>query len=287
MIPTHNRADSLMRALRSVLAQTHKVLEVVVVADGCKDDTLKRVEAVRDQRVQIVPLRNNVGGAEARNIGISKCTGAFISFLDDDDEWLPNKTQAQLKAFREHRDASIVSCHHLEVNPFGAIVRSAPLEIRLTDLLYRNHCGSFSFCMVRRESIRGLRIGKTLAACQDWDLWIKILSVHPERARCRTVPQVLTHYHAGHHQRLSTNISNALTSRTSFLREHWPLMNPEQRHYQMFELTKMRRRARLERLSYVSRVRSYVKALRHYALSEYDQRVYNYLLLISKLVSHS
>jgi glycosyltransferase involved in cell wall biosynthesis len=99
VIPTHNRAALLERALRSVLSQTYRHLEVIVVDDRSTDHTSRLLEEVRDPRVRMVTVDSRRGVAEARNRGIELASGRFIAFLDDDDEWLPRKVERQLAVF--------------------------------------------------------------------------------------------------------------------------------------------------------------------------------------------
>jgi glycosyltransferase involved in cell wall biosynthesis len=100
VIPTRGRAELLRRAVRSALAQTLREIEVVVVIDGADPASKLLVEelALEDPRVRGIALSSSVGGSDARNRGVDGAKGEWIAFLDDDDEWLPGKLQAQLEA---------------------------------------------------------------------------------------------------------------------------------------------------------------------------------------------
>src|SRR5271170_6897388 len=102
VIPTRGRAELLRRAVCSALAQTLREIEVVVVIDGADPATNLVVEelARQDPRVRQITLSASVGGSDARNRGVDAAAGEWIAFLDDDDEWLPGKLQAQLDAVR-------------------------------------------------------------------------------------------------------------------------------------------------------------------------------------------
>lgn len=111
VIPTRNRALLLGRAIRSVLAQTYPALEIVVVIDGPDPDTEAALKAIRDPRVRIMPLRGSVGAAEARNIGVQNAKGDWIAFLDDDDEWLPEKIAKQMLLAGDAKcEFPVISC---------------------------------------------------------------------------------------------------------------------------------------------------------------------------------
>jgi glycosyltransferase involved in cell wall biosynthesis len=100
VIPTRGRPELLRRAVRSALAQTLREIEVVVVIDGYDPETrlvLRELEQ-QDRRLRVLSLATGVGGSDARNHGVEAARGEWIAFLDDDDEWLPSKLQAQIDA---------------------------------------------------------------------------------------------------------------------------------------------------------------------------------------------
>jgi glycosyltransferase involved in cell wall biosynthesis len=103
VIPTRGRPALLRRAVTSALNQSLQQIEVVVVIDG--EDPLTRMTleelAQQDERVRVVALPESVGGSDARNRGVAAASGEWIAFLDDDDEWLPGKLQAQLNAVQQ------------------------------------------------------------------------------------------------------------------------------------------------------------------------------------------
>ena len=96
VIPTRNRSGLVVRAVSSALAQTYGDIEVIVVVDGPDQGTAEALERVNDPRLKIVQLPESVGGSDARNAGVKAADGAWVAFLDDDDEWLPEKIQKQL-----------------------------------------------------------------------------------------------------------------------------------------------------------------------------------------------
>jgi len=98
IIPFFNRIDPLLRSVESVQKQTHKNFELLLVNDGSTEDLSGLKEFIRgDDRIKIINLDKNYGGpAKARNAGIEKATGEYITFLDSDDEFLPTKIEVQL-----------------------------------------------------------------------------------------------------------------------------------------------------------------------------------------------
>lgn len=88
VIPTYNRGECLLRAIRSVLAQDFEDFELIVVDDGSEDDTAARVRALPDPRLRLLQ-QNNRGVSAARNAGAAACRGTWLTFLDSDDEVTP------------------------------------------------------------------------------------------------------------------------------------------------------------------------------------------------------
>jgi len=108
VIPTYNRAGYICDAIDSVLSQTYKDYEIIVVDDGSTDDT-KGILSKYNGKIRYF-YQENKGVAAARNRGIKKAKGEYIAFLDSDDIWLPEKLQLQLETLNNHRDYSWAYC---------------------------------------------------------------------------------------------------------------------------------------------------------------------------------
>lgn len=131
VIPTYKRSDMLGRAIKSVLSQTYKNLEVLVVSDNEPDDEYSLaastlVTSFNDQRVRLILQEKHINGAAARNAGIRASRGEYIAFLDDDDYWEIKKVELQVKLLKT-LDASYggVTCknkHYCE----GRLVTALP-----------------------------------------------------------------------------------------------------------------------------------------------------------------
>jgi glycosyltransferase involved in cell wall biosynthesis len=108
VIPTRFRPELVTRAVGSVLSQTFTDFEVVVVVDGPDDATRAALESLGDDRVRTIVLAEKGGAPNARNLGAASALGRWTALLDDDDEWLPEKLEVQLKLAGEARCATPV-----------------------------------------------------------------------------------------------------------------------------------------------------------------------------------
>lgn len=180
IIATWNRSASLQRAVRSALAQTHPPLEVLVCDDGSTDDTEEVVRSLGDSRVIWLPGERAGRPAIPRNRGIRSSRGEWLAFLDDDDAWLPEKLELQLRE-AEDRGCRAVCSDAWRVTP-GSQPGAEPLlgghcrAIRFDDMLTVNHviCSSM---MVRRDvaaAAAGFPEAEELRALEDYALWLKV-----------------------------------------------------------------------------------------------------------------
>jgi glycosyltransferase involved in cell wall biosynthesis len=126
IIPTHNRAHIIGRAIRSALGQTYRELEVIVADDGSSDDTRSVVESL-GSRVTYA-LQPNAGVSAARNFGLRFARGEFIAFLDSDDAWRPWKIELQMAALQRSPDAGIAWTDMAAVDGDDRIVAARYLE---------------------------------------------------------------------------------------------------------------------------------------------------------------
>lgn len=119
IIPSYKRCDTVNRAIDSVLAQTYTNVEVCLVDDNVPNDEysnqLKKAleKYANNPRVRYIPQEKHINGAVARNVGISESKGEYIAFLDDDDEWLPEKIEKQVELLNKRPDIGGVSCLYM------------------------------------------------------------------------------------------------------------------------------------------------------------------------------
>lgn len=178
VLPTHNRAAFLERAIKSVLEQTEKNIELIVVDDASTDGTSELLIHLvnSDPRIKILRNSESLGGGGARNVGISASSGEWVAFLDDDDEWIETKLRCQLDKLKACPSAIACSCNFEQHFSSGAsrIVR-LPENVTLHQLLQGSVLGGASMCLCSRDVLS--RIGgfdTKFKSGQDWDLWVRL-----------------------------------------------------------------------------------------------------------------
>lgn len=111
VLPTYNRAGMVQKAVESVLAQTYKNFELIIVDDASTDNTEDVVGSIKDDRIRYYKLETNKGPAGARNEGVEWASYDLVAFQDSDDEWLPKKLEKQVWAL-EHAPAGVGMVYH-------------------------------------------------------------------------------------------------------------------------------------------------------------------------------
>lgn len=181
VIPAYNKGDTLASAVESVLRQTVRDLEIIVVDDGSVDDTKEQARRL-GQRIRYC-YQPRAGVSAARNYGIREARGEFVAFLDGDDLWLPRKLETQLAYLERERGTDAVQCSAYLVNNALEVVdarRCHPAQDTLLDfLLFRNLPGFGSTLLARKHRLEVLGgYGTDLVILEDWDLACRLARQH-------------------------------------------------------------------------------------------------------------
>lgn len=183
VITTYKRPVSILaRSIESVLSQTHKTLELIVVNDCPEDDSLveeieRLIEGYHDNRIKYLVHSSNQGACKARNTGITQAKGEYIACLDDDDAWEPTKLDSQLKGFTSDKIGMVYSPFY-NVYDDGLkklMIRGTKSGNLFEDLLWTNCIGGTSMTMIRRSvfDVCGM-FDERLLSSQDYDMWLRI-----------------------------------------------------------------------------------------------------------------
>ena len=204
IIPAHNRAEVLGRAVASVLGQTWADFELIVVDDGSTDATATVLAEFDDPRLTGMHQENK-GVSSARNRGIAASRGRLIALLDSDDHWMPDKLEKQVRFMAESGFAicqtdEIWIRNGVRVNPRFKHAKPAGwfLDRSLDLCLISPSCVMFS-----RDLWDELGpFDESLPACEDYSLWLRVGARHP----VGLVPEPLVVKTGGHADQLSRRI---------------------------------------------------------------------------------
>lgn len=203
IVPTRNRQHTLERALRSVLGQTFRDFELIVVDDASADATAAVVAALGDERVRYVRLDEHHGAAKARNAGMRIARAPLLAFQDSDDLWLPDKLEKQVALLRAcPPEVGLVVGAYVLFEPWGQrVIRSEALERGAGYGL--DICQGVAFVtplwLARRSAIDAAGgFDESLASSEDYELVFRLSRV----CRFRAVPDIVLHK-TGHLNSLS------------------------------------------------------------------------------------
>jgi glycosyltransferase involved in cell wall biosynthesis len=188
IIPVYNRHESLGRAIRSVLAQSFSDFEIIVVDDGSNSSYSHLIQTLifdlNDCRLSLLRYDDNRNGAYARNAGAKKASGSFLSFLDSDDEWEPNKLEVVATFFMSNQECHFLYHQYVNRWRFTELSRVIPDRGMLQSesfteysFIHNRHGGIQSSCItVSRRNFTMVEFDSRLRKHQDWDFVMRYFS---------------------------------------------------------------------------------------------------------------
>jgi len=197
-IPCHDSASHLKETIVSVLGQTLKDLEVIVIDDGSTDDTGKIVASFKDDRIKYY-YQENKGLPNARNKAMEMSRGEYIAFLDHDDLWLPTKLEKQVDLLNSHSDIALVYSNYFCFFPNGkkklVLKGRQPQDDAFEGFLCNYPVGILT-AMVRKKVIDrlGLFFDENVTLCEDYDFFIRL--AYQAKAAYITEPLALYRIHS-------------------------------------------------------------------------------------------
>jgi len=232
IIPTHNRPEMLVRALHSVFAQTYKNIEVVVVNDASTDNTLDVLSTINDARMVVISNAASRGACAARNKGIHAASGDFVTFLDDDDEYLPHR----ITDFVQNYDSSYayISCGYRIIKPGGSThdVCFTNTEVKLNDVLYEQVVGTMLMTTkANLEKIGGF--DERLPSSQDYDL---VINITHQLGHGKYLKKIGALIHTEHELERITTSSKKAKGHWMVYKKYKHLFNRSQKGFKLYEL---------------------------------------------------
>jgi len=174
--PLHNASTYIAETINSVISQTYKDWELIVVDDVSEDDSVQVVEKFveTEPRIKLIKLTENSGAAVARNTAIRAASGRYIAFLDSDDLWLPEKLETQLAFMQQHNYAFSFSAYErIDENgrPLGLV--GVPEKISYRQMLKTSVIGCLT--AIYDTAFFGKVYMPLIRKRQDYGLWLKLL----------------------------------------------------------------------------------------------------------------
>jgi len=198
ILPTYNRADTLLRSVNSVLEQSYRNFELIVVDDGSTDPTPTIMSNVTDARIRYIRNPINRGQSVSRNIGIRESRGDLIAFQDSDDTWRSDKLARQIKILDDDNNIAGVYCDLLRIQKLGEpyiilapdLVYGATFDHRPS--LYQSYAIGIQSCVLRRAVFdRNAMFREDMRCFEDLELLLRLAKGY----RMRRIREPLVNYY--------------------------------------------------------------------------------------------
>jgi glycosyltransferase involved in cell wall biosynthesis len=286
VIPTCNRASFLKAAIQSVLNQTFRDFEIIVVDDASEDETPEVIRSFTDPRIRCVRHEANKGQGVTRNDGIRCASGDYIALLDDDDEWLPEKLKKQVSMLDSSPSrVGLIYTGFYRVE--GLIKRVIDQFIPqkhgylYEDLWAQNWIKTCSTVLLRRQCFEKAGFfDEELPSAADYDMWLRI----SKEFEIEYVAEPLVYYTV-HDNRISTNHESKVRGLEALLRKHAPEFARDRQGYSQKYLSLginycFVGNIKKGRKAFVQAIRLYPFEIRHYynfSLSLLGENSFRYL----------
>jgi glycosyltransferase involved in cell wall biosynthesis len=225
VIPMFNVEKYIEQSIQSVLNQSFHNFELILVDDGCSDNTINLVKTFNDHRIRLIQQKNR-GLSGARNTGIDKSQGLYLALLDADDYWAPDKLTKHLRHLNMNPDVGVSYCPSLFVDEEGELLGIGQFprleNVSTQHVFCRNPIGNGSAPVIRRsllkeieffgindDKYRKMYFDETLRQSEDIELWTRVALT--TTWKFEGIPEPLTFYRVNE-SGLSANLESQLKS---------------------------------------------------------------------------
>ncbi|QGA81060.1 glycosyltransferase family 2 protein [Candidatus Nanohalobium constans] len=226
IVPTYKRDEKLERALESIISQTYTDFELIVVDDNPEQEDKEKVKEIVESLDKDIDLERHIndnaqGVSSARNLGIQNASGKYIAFLDDDDEWKPEKLEKEAEDFKQNNyDAVYSAIEAYRDGEVQDIVRKEE-KLGLEQILERDKIGSPSKVSVKKEVLEEINgFDEDIPSGEDWDLWIRLIE---NEAEFGYINEPLVRYHQSDDSK-SSQVDVATEGREKITEKHSDLL---------------------------------------------------------------
>lgn len=250
------------RAIASVLQQDYPCLELLVVDDASTDSTWATLNRLYsdEPRVRLFRQDKGQGACAARNLAITQAKGEFVTGLDDDDEFLPNRLSSLFQAY-DDQYAFVCSSYFWDYGTVRKQLYPDSAIVGLNELL-DVHCLSNQVLVKRSRMLAQGGFDTALAAFQDYDMWIRLVAAYGKALRLAEATYVV---HVGHELGRITTSPKRLVAQSYFVEKHRPLMNERNiQNQQFYRLVMEQRKLSFGRLLFFCRYGLWSTKIRYY-----------------------
>ncbi len=191
VIPAYNHERYVGEAIQSVLDQTFRDFELIIINDGSTDHTEEEILKFKDERIRYYSQENR-GLSATLNRGIELARGEYFNFLPSDDAFFPEKLEVQLKSFRGNPDLGVVFSYPQLVDAEGREIKDDPAaqwsivpyetKEEIFPALFERNFLSAPTALIRMDCFKKVGVfDESLKYAQDYDLWMRILKYYDTR----------------------------------------------------------------------------------------------------------
>lgn len=182
IMPTKNRHSIIYKSITSVLSQSERDLELIIINDGGSDDLAELIVTIQDPRLRYIKLEKSLGASAARNYGVKAAHGKYIAYLDDDDIFYPDHLLTLINLLeRKNSDFSYSNCKRTygeyvdsEFIESSSIIPWQPINFDLNKLITSNYISTLNVLHKRECLFHIGGFNTDIRYCEDWELWIRI-----------------------------------------------------------------------------------------------------------------
>ena len=220
IVPVFNRQDYVVETIESIVNQTYKNIELIIINDGSTDDSEKVIRDFQTRYPDVINLINqkNQGQVKARNNGLKEARGEFIAFLDSDDVWLADKIEKQVSLFKDEIGLVYSGVQYIDAQ--GAVIGEERCDHSIRGsvyeaLLVKNRMTGGTV-IVKSEALKKVGLfDEALKAAENWDLWLRITKLY----KVDFVDEALLQYRK-HDGNMSGNNTLMLDATYNLLEKH-------------------------------------------------------------------